>query len=450
MLKPITLLATVLLFGIGGAVSPPVPRLPLLLGNKATSPVPMQANLDHAGSLIITAGGTYSGRWHSDDPDVPAVTIRTTEPVTIENCVVSGVGTLISTRYGEAEHRSDGVNPRNTHYADVTVRNCRAIGQQPELRDRAPPRFIVALNPRRIDVQHNSVEGSRGIWVYADPARMPAREITVRFNHALNIAGLCRDQCSTENVGAWVGRTGIAVANFVQLADIREAGTVDISWNYVRNEPGKSAVEDVISLFRVRGRKDRPVTIANNLLIGAFPGRQPFTGRYSGSGIMIDGVNTDASTGSAWIKIFANRILYASNAGIGLAAGNNNEVFENFVVRPARYIDGNEITTKTVGIYVWKCCGEGGIDEPYFANVAHSNSIFVESYRKGLFEANNLWIPDCADDAAGATLCTGNESLAPLPVDQFEQQLLSDWSRTYQASFGRTSPVQYPNEGPDP
>jgi hypothetical protein len=213
------------------------------------------------------------------------------------------------------------------------------VGRRPELRDRAPPRFIVALNPRRTVVEHNLVEGTRGIWIYADPARAPAREITVRFNEALNIDGRCRDQCSKQNVGAWVSRTGIAVANFVQLAGIRDAGAVDISWNYVRNEPGKSAVEDVISLFRVRGREDRPVTVANNLLIGAFPGHQPLAGRYSGSGIMIDGIDSEASTGPAWIKIFGNRILYASNAGIGIAAGHNNEVFGNYVARPALYED---------------------------------------------------------------------------------------------------------------
>lgn len=439
MMKPIAMLSIIGLLGLALATSTSAHRLTGgLLGSTPSEADGTTASPNQAKPLIITAGGTYSGRWDSDNPDVPAVTIRTTEPVILENCVISGVGTLISTRFGDAEPRSDGVNPRNTHDADLTVRNCRATGRQPELRDRSSPRFLVALNPRRIKLQHNYIEGTRGIWIYADPARTPAREIAIRFNKAVNLDGRCKDRCSAQNVGAWVDRSGIAIANFVQLADIHKAGTVDVSWNHVRNEPGKSAVEDVISLFRVRGTKDRSVTIGNNLLIGAFPGHQPFTGRYSGSGIMIDGVKADASTGPTWIKIFANRVLYASNAGIGIAAGHNNEVYDNVVVRPARYSDGSEITTKTVGIYIWKCCGEGGIDESYFANVARSNSLFVESYRNGHFTLNNLWVPDCAVDAAGATLCTGNESWAKIAAEAAEARLLADWSNTYTSNFGRT------------
>lgn len=438
MLKAIAMLSIIGLLGLGLATSPAHRLFVGMLGSTPSDADGTTVSPNQAKSLIITAGGTYSGHWDSDNPDIPAVTIRTTEPVILENCVVSGVGTLISTRFGDPEPRRDGVNPRNTHDADLTVRNCRAMGRQPELSDRPSPRFLVALNPQRIKLQHNFIEGTRGIWVYADPARTPAKEIAIRFNTAMNLDGRCRDRCSPQNVGAWVDRYGIAITNFVQLADIHEAGTVDVSWNYVRNEPGKSAVEDIISLFRVRGTKYRPVTIGNNLLIGAFPGQQPFIGRYSGSGIMVDGVKADASTGPAWTKIFANRILYASNAGIGIAAGNNNEVYDNVVVRPARYSDGSEIITKTVGIYIWRCCGEGGIDDTYFANVAHSNSLFVESYRNGHFTLNNQWVPDCAKDAAGATLCIGNESWADIAAETAEAQLLSDWSQTYTSNFGRT------------
>ena len=45
--------------------------------------------------LVITHGGTYSGTWESDDRSVPAVVVKTSEPVIIENSVVRGRGDLI-------------------------------------------------------------------------------------------------------------------------------------------------------------------------------------------------------------------------------------------------------------------------------------------------------------------------------------------------------------------
>src|SRR5690606_35478446 len=51
------------------------------------------------GPIRIREGGVYSGRWASDDPSVPAVLILTSEPVVIENSIVTGPGHLIATEF---------------------------------------------------------------------------------------------------------------------------------------------------------------------------------------------------------------------------------------------------------------------------------------------------------------------------------------------------------------
>ena len=85
------------------------------------------ASVVYSGPIVITSGGTYSGNWQSDNPDVAAVTIRTTAPVIIENSNLLGKGNLIETA---AAH------------VDLTVRNSRGYGLNPGVAGRVPGRFL--------------------------------------------------------------------------------------------------------------------------------------------------------------------------------------------------------------------------------------------------------------------------------------------------------------------
>ncbi|WP_027483744.1 NPCBM/NEW2 domain-containing protein, partial [Deinococcus pimensis] len=66
--------------------------------------------------LVITRGGRYTGVYESRNPDVAAVTIRTSEPVTLEDCSLRGNGHLIT-----------GTRVR------LTVRRCHAQGLNPNV-----------------------------------------------------------------------------------------------------------------------------------------------------------------------------------------------------------------------------------------------------------------------------------------------------------------------------
>src|SRR5437773_12540005 len=78
-----------------------------------------------ASTLVITKGGTYSGTWESQDPSVPAVLVKTTEPVTIENSNISGKGDLIAS----------GVD-----HTKITVRHVAGYSLNPNVYGRAAGR----------------------------------------------------------------------------------------------------------------------------------------------------------------------------------------------------------------------------------------------------------------------------------------------------------------------
>ncbi|MFC4456243.1 NPCBM/NEW2 domain-containing protein, partial [Deinococcus sonorensis] len=68
-------------------------------GTPTTTPAPAPAPTPAptvSGPLVITKGGTYTGNWQSNDPSVPVITIKTSEPVIIENSTLRGRGNLVA------------------------------------------------------------------------------------------------------------------------------------------------------------------------------------------------------------------------------------------------------------------------------------------------------------------------------------------------------------------
>src|SRR5882724_5719723 len=91
-------------------------------------------------TLNIVAGGTYSGQWTSDDPAVPVIIVNTTEPVVIENSVLSGRGTLIQT----------GVD-----HTRISVRNVHGTGLNPNVAGKSEGRFFSGESFDSIVIENN-------------------------------------------------------------------------------------------------------------------------------------------------------------------------------------------------------------------------------------------------------------------------------------------------------
>jgi hypothetical protein len=94
----------------------------------------------YSGPIVITQGGTYSGNWQSLDPNTPAVTIRTAEPVVIINSHISSRSDLIRTA---------------VDHANLTVRDTSGYGLNPNVFGRTPGRFLDAEVFDNIDVENN-------------------------------------------------------------------------------------------------------------------------------------------------------------------------------------------------------------------------------------------------------------------------------------------------------
>src|SRR5688500_5554740 len=84
-----------------------------------------------AGPIVITQGGTYTGTWENFANDSPVVTIRTTQPVVIQNATIRGKGDLIF---------SDTVG------TNITVRNSAGYAVNPNVYGESPGRFVEVEN----------------------------------------------------------------------------------------------------------------------------------------------------------------------------------------------------------------------------------------------------------------------------------------------------------------
>src|SRR5205085_10743756 len=117
--------------------------------------------------------------WQSDDPHTPAVLVKTTEPVTIENSVIRSKG--------------DGIDSGVSH-TNITVKNVQAYGLNPNVYGRAPGRFIDVENFDAITVQDSYLENTAGIYLLSYAGNhTTASTIKIVDNKAKNIDGTNTD-----------------------------------------------------------------------------------------------------------------------------------------------------------------------------------------------------------------------------------------------------------------
>lgn len=333
----------------------------------------------YSAPLIITAGGTYSGNWATSDANVPAVDVRTTEPVLIQNCNLKGPGNLVNVR-------SQG--------ASVTVRNCKGLGTVPTVAGQYQGRFFYAAQAKNVIIERNTFENTGGIMIAGDG--QAAETINVRFNRSRNINGRAAD-----GVGGY-SSTISRLDCFVWVGEIPSLQNLEISWNEVVNEPGKSRVEDVINIHRVSGTQQQPIRVHDNYINGAYPAN-PLSTSFSGGGILVEGSAATLAAVSAYVVVSNNQVINTTNYGIAIAAGHDNLITRNRVVGSNMLSPLSRSPAANVGIYVW----DHYINKPngtFFANTANNNVIgWLNKYG----QRNDAYIPDCA-----AGTCTGNTSAA--------------------------------------
>ncbi|WP_415831286.1 hypothetical protein, partial [Deinococcus frigens] len=289
------------------------------------APAPAVVN----GPLVITKGGIYSGEYLSNDPAVAAIKIKTTEPVILENCTLRGRGHLIDASWTSA---------------NLTVRNCKGYGLNPNDPSRYPGRFLQAEGIVSLLIENNFMEKTSGIYIngWQGNKGLPVT-VVIRNNLARNIEGRYSD-------GNGGFQDKFYRVQFVQFNGMRDLNGAEIAWNRVDNTARQSQVEDVINLYASTGTPGSPIRIHDNLINGAFAGRPDAP--YSGGGIMLgDGCD------SGYTEAVNNTVVETSNYGIAVAGGHHQTVRGNTILALGKLSDGTLLDADNdAGFYLRNYC----------------------------------------------------------------------------------------------
>ncbi|NDK55860.1 glycosyl hydrolase [Pontibacter sp. BT213] len=342
--------------------------------------------------MVITKGGTYTGNWESRDSEIPAVEVRTSEPVTIINSTIRGAGYLI---------KSWG------HDANITIKHTSGYGLTPTpwsgyIKSR---RFLTIDHFRNVVVENCNLNNTAGIYIGENYTGngTPANSIKIRYNKAYNIDG------RTYN--------GIDIVQFVQFNYKGEVPAVEIAWNQVINEPDKSAVEDNINIFNSRGTPDSPMRIHNNYIQGAYP-YPANSNSYSGGGILTDSPGTDSARVTAFVMIHDNQLVGLGNHCIGIAGGNNIEVCNNRAVVAASFQDSTPFPFWTSGIWA---------RDYYKGKLTYGNSIHHNQL--AVLGRDRTWRNDVGDSTQFVASVYDNEHLPDKVTINLEAREFTLWQQ---------------------
>lgn len=368
-------------------------------------------SVTYRGPLEITKGGTYTGNYQSTDPNVPAIRVKTSEPVIIENANVKGPGDLIA---------GFGMN--------LTVRNTRGYGVNPNIAGRPTGRFLSAEENRNLNIYNNYMEGTGGIYVRAFVGdRAGGQTIKVVRNKARNIDG-------RKSNGSGGYQNAFVRYQFLQFNGVRDVPNVEIAWNEVINEPGKSALEENINMYQSRGTSGSRFKIHDNFIKGAYAINPTTDTGYAGGGILLGDGTSTANVVGGYVDVYSNHIVSTSNQGIGIAGGHNHSVYNNRIVSSGLLPDGRKIAAQNVGVYVWDSYGSKA-NGTWYNNVLRDNKITWMRYRSdGSSWQNNHWLPDCS------SACYNNTNLVSLASLSTEQSEYAAWAAKVTAANLKIGP----------
>jgi len=356
----------------------------------------------YSGPLVITQGGTYTGNWESLDANVPAVQVRTSAPVIIDNANIRGRGHLITANFTRA---------------NVTVRNTRGHGLHPNVAGRARGRFLQAEEFNNLRVERCDFSSTSGMYFRAWRGTLASETIKIVGNRARNIDGRMANATGGHDPAA------NDYVQFVQFNDVRNIPNVEIAWNEVINEPFVSRVEDNVSIYMSSGTSTNPIRIRDNFIKGGYP-TDPLTQGYSGGGIMLsDGSSSTVAGACGYVHAYGNVVISTTNYGIAISSGHDNLAYGNRIISSGRLPDGRVPQAQNVGLYIWDIHGDAQYGT-FFNNVARDNQINWTKINPstGTVGENAWWLPDCAPGA-----CTNNQDLTGAATLADEQTEHTGW-----------------------
>ena len=339
-----------------------------------TTTAPPSTGINWSSPIVITQGGTYSGNWQSLDPNTPAVTIATSQPVTITNSNIQSMSGLIIT---------------SVSGANITVTNTTGWALNPNVAGQSPGRFLDAENFVNVDVEHNTMIGTAGIELgFYQGNGTSSQTVKVLYNQAQNIDG----RWSNGSGGYETGPDQNDLVQFCQFNACHNMSGVEVAWNQVINQPGQSRVEDNISVFQSSGTAASPLLIHDNYIQGAYPALPASDASFTGGGIMLsDGFTHSAATDTGFVHAYNNVVIGTSNYGMAISSGHDDTIYNNIIVSSGLLANGTQIASDNIGIYIWN-----EPSDPYFGNdQEYGNTIGW----MGPSGRNDVWLPDVTPSA---------------------------------------------------
>lgn len=328
------------------------------VGGGGSKPVPNPDALTWEGPLVITNAvadalplvdgyRVLEGRnIQSANSDTPAIDVQSSRDIWIRNCNIRSSGYLVKNWYNEAR-----MKVTNNFMWGHTLTAWTSYMK--------PRRAVNFQLGRYLEVEHNYMKGTAGVFVAWGAKRTNGEGLKVRYNQVLDVDGRV--------LGNWER------VQFVQVHGYSsEVPGQEIAWNEVINNPDSSRVEDNINLYRARGTAASPIRIHNNFIKGAWPAPGNAATGYSGGGIICDsasgagvlaaehptGSTTDwARVACAHVDVSANQIVGSANYMLAVAGGNNITYRDNRCVNSGRfdsaYYGGGAIPHHLTGTYAY-------------------------------------------------------------------------------------------------
>ncbi|WP_424949842.1 hypothetical protein [Deinococcus sp.] len=336
--------------------------------------------------LVITKGGVYSGSWGSSDANIPAIDIQTDQPVVIENSTMRGRGNIISALRGR-----------------LVIRNSVIYGINSNVSGRPQGNFLNLNEMYSLDVRNNTINGTLGIYMRAYVGS-PSKGETIKIsqNKFRNIDGR-----PSNGKGGYQLDYSNQHPHMIQLNDVHSVPNVEISWNEVINEPGKSLVEENINLYESGGTLSSPILIHDNYIQGAY-GPQPANDiNYAGGGIVLGDSGRDNPT-TGFVNVYNNTVVSTTNQGIAIAGGSHNHVFRNRIVSSGLLPDNRRIIAQNVGMYLWDIHNSPTSRATFNNNSMEDNYVAWNRVNSnGTVSNNPWWFPSCGTNNI---TCSGNIS----------------------------------------
>lgn len=354
----------------------------------------------YSGPLSITKGGTYSGHWSSNDPNVPAVTILTDQPVVIQNSIITGPGALIWANTG---------GPAGVH---LRVSNVLGIEQNPNVDGMAKGNFLTFTHGTSLEVDHSTMIGvNNGIAVVSS---------TMSYLRLVDNTAVDVDDRAGNGQGG-MQTTRPHYGHTILLSDVAAKQGADIGWNQLINQQGAASVEDIISVYDSQGASAAlPITIHDNYVQGAVT--SPGMG-YSGGGIITDGGGVAPESVPAFVMINNNQVVDTENYGLAIAAGHdvtlkNNRVFSTGRNASGAWLEIPGFGTPT-GFYLWNCYNSS---EFYNNHITYNYGALVRPDWKGNAVRSDLMLVTTSaphnDTAPSNTFLLPSDPAVPTPVSE--------------------------------